>query len=56
MLLSSGMLMGQMTLAKAQGTQLTVDLGQWSQVVFKYRGKSTAVPVGEIFEALKATE
>lgn len=56
MLLASGMILGQMNLASAQGAQLTVDLGQWSQVVFKFRGKTTTVPVADIFEALKGTE
>lgn len=56
MLLASGIIMGQMTSAKAEAAQLTVDLGMWAGVTFKYRGKSVTVPVADIFEALKGTE
>lgn len=31
---------------------LTVDLDQWSQVVFKHKGKTIYVPVREIFDSL----
>lgn len=56
MLLASGVLMGQLTSAKAEGAQLSIDLGMWAGVTFKYRGKTTTIPVADIFEALKASE
>jgi hypothetical protein len=56
MLLASGVIMGQMTAAKAEAALLTVDLGLWAAVQFKFHGKTTTIPVAEIFEALKGTE
>ncbi len=32
--------------------QLTVDLGQWGGIVFKYQGKSVTVGMSEVFSAL----
>ena len=32
--------------------QLTVDLGQWGGIVFKYRGKTVTIGMDKIFESL----
>lgn len=52
-LLAFGMALGKMDVLKAAGGQLTCDLDQWGTIVFKYRGQSVSVPVGEVFAALK---
>ena len=53
-LLAFGMALGKMDALHASGGQLTVDLDQWSTVVFKHRGKIIQVPVSEIFDDLSA--
>lgn len=53
-LLALGMALGNLDALKAQGGQLTVDLNQWQEIVFKHRGKTLRVPVAEVFEALAA--
>ena len=52
MLTGVGMALGKLDALKAQGGQLTVDLGQWEHVVFSLHGKSIKVPVAEVFKAL----
>lgn len=51
-LLAFGAALGKLDVFQAAGGQLTVDLDQWSHVVFKLRGKTVAVPVAEVFAAL----
>lgn len=53
MLLAMGMALGKMDALKATGGQLTCDLDQWGTIVFKYRGQTETIPVGEVFAALK---
>lgn len=53
-LLGIGMALGKLDALKAENGQLTVDLGQWSHVVFILNGKKIVVPVAEVFEALAA--
>ncbi len=50
-----GMALGKLDVLKAAGGQLTVDLDQWSAVVFRHRGRTIQIPIAEIFEALKET-
>lgn len=47
-----GMSLQQMTVVQASPGQLTVDLDQWGEIVFKHRGKTVRVPVAEVFAAL----
>lgn len=57
MLLAIGTSMaGHTTQAHANPAMLTVDLNQWSTVVFKLKGKTVYVPVAEIFAALQEGE
>lgn len=53
-LLTFGMALGKLDVFHASTGLLTVDLSQWSHVVFKLKGKEVAVPVAEIFDALAA--
>lgn len=50
-----GMVLGKFDTVKAQGGHLTVDLTQWREVTFTLHGKTIAVPVAEIFQALQET-
>lgn len=51
-LLGIGMALGKLDALKAEGGQLTVDLGQWEHVVFKLGHGVVKVPVKDIFDAL----
>lgn len=51
-LFAFGMALGKLDALKAEGGQLTADLGQWNQIVFKYHGKTIAVSTSEIFKSL----
>jgi hypothetical protein len=52
-LLAFGMALGKLDALKANGGQLTVDLGQWEHVVFTLHKKTISVPVAEVFRALQ---
>lgn len=52
-LFAMGMALGKMDVVKAQGGQLTVNLDQWHEIVFTYRGKTVRVPVSEVFKSLQ---
>lgn len=54
-LLAVGMALGKLDTLKAEGGMLTVDLGQWSKVVFTLKGKRVEVPVAEVFASLQET-
>lgn len=51
-LLAFGMALGKLDALKASGGQLTVDLDQWAEVVFKHQGKTVEVSAAEIFNEL----
>lgn len=38
-----------------EGGMLTIDLGQWSKVVFTLKGKRVEIPVAEVFASLTET-
>ncbi len=52
-LFAMALALGKLDTLKAQGGQLTCDLTQWREVVFKYRGETLRWTTKEIFEALK---
>jgi len=52
-LFAMGMALGKLDTLKAEGGQLTCDLNQWREVVFKYRGETLRWTTKEIFEALR---
>lgn len=54
-LLAIGMALQKLDALKAEGGQLTVDLNQWANVVFKHNGKTITITVAEIFRSLAAT-
>lgn len=51
-MLMFGMTLGKMDVLDASGGQLTCDLGQWSHIVFKHKGRVISVPVAEVFAVL----
>lgn len=51
-LMAMGMALFKMDLLKAQGGELTCDLGQWDHITFKFRGRTVRVPVAEVFAAI----
>lgn len=52
-MLAFGMALGKLDTLKAQGGQLTVDLGEWDHVTFKLGKRIIRVPVAEVFQALE---
>lgn len=54
-LFAIGMALGKLDALKASGGQLTVDLDQWSHVVFRHNGKLLAVSTSDVFKALEDT-
>ena len=51
--LTFGACLGKLDIMHAQNGQLTVDLDQWSHVVFKRKGKRIAVSIDDVFKALE---
>lgn len=56
MLLGFGMALQKLDALHASEGLLTVDLNQWSHVVFKFGKKTIRVPMSEIFDALENPE
>lgn len=61
-LLTFGLVLGKFDALKAANSgqnmskaQLSVDLGQWKEIIFSLHGKTVAVSVSEIYAALSDT-